>query len=173
MKMDAGLDTGDILLQHEINILEGEAATELLARMAISAAELLSETLRNLEKIEPRPQNHDQASYAPIMKREDGLITWELNASDICNRIRGFQPFPNAFAYLGDKKLVLWNAYAEELNAPLEAGTIIQAKGDNLLVACGENSILRLKEVQPEGKRRMSVRDFLNGIKLQVGEKFV
>ena len=173
MKMDAGLDTGDILLQREIIIGPDETAPELLSRMAIVGAELLSETLRGLEKNDPRPQNHALASYAPVMKREDGLITWELNASDICNRIRGFQPFPNAFAYLGEKKLVLWKASAEELTAPLIAGTILQAKGDDLLVACGEGTILRLREVQLEGKRRMNIRDFLNGIKLQVGETFV
>lgn len=173
MKMDAGLDTGDILLQNETEILPDETAPELLARLAISGAELLSETLRNLEQITPRPQNHDDASFAPIMKREDGLITWELGATDICNRIRGFQLFPNAFAYFGNKKLVLWQAAAEPLNAPLLAGTIIQARGDDLLVSCGENSILRLLEVQLEGKRRVNIRDFLNGVKLQVGEKFV
>ena len=173
MKMDAGLDTGAVLLQREVEILPEETAPELLSRMASVGAELLSETLRDLAKIEPRSQDHDRASYAPVMKREDGLITYELNAVDICNRIRGFQPFPNAFAYLGDKKIVLWRASAEELTAPLVAGTIIQAKGDDLLIACGEVTVLRLREVQLEGKRRMNVRDFLNGVKLQVGEKFV
>ncbi len=173
MKMDAGLDTGDILLQREVDILQDETATELLSRLAFVGAELLSDTLQNLAKIEPRPQNHELASYAPVMKREDGLITWELNASDICSRIRGFQPFPNAFAYLGEKKLVLWKASAEELKAPLMAGTIVQAKSADLLIACGESTILRLLEVQLEGKRRINIRDFLNGIKLQVGEKFV
>lgn len=173
MKMNAGLDTGDILLQREIDILAEESAPELLTRMSVLGAQLLSETLHNLDEIEPRLQNHEQSSFAPIMKREDGLITWELNAADICNRIRGFQPFPNAFAYFGNKKLVLWKASAEELTAPLAAGTLIQARGEDLLVACGESSILRLKEIQPEGKRRMNIRDFLNGVRLEVGAKFV
>ncbi|MEP6924647.1 MAG: methionyl-tRNA formyltransferase [Pyrinomonadaceae bacterium] len=173
MQMDAGLDTGNILLQREIDILQNETAPELLARLAIVGAELLSKTLQDLDELEPRTQHHVDASFAPIMKREDGLITWELGAKDIVNRIRGFQPFPNAFAYLGDKKLVLWNAVAESLSAPLAAGTILQAKGDDLLVVCGESSVLRVREVQLEGKRRMSVRDFLNGAKLESGEKFV
>lgn len=173
MQMDAGLDTGDILLQRAIDILPNETAPELLARLAQTGADAVSETLQNIAEIVPQPQNHDDASHAPIMKREDGLITWELNAADICNRIRGFQPFPNAFAFLAEKKLVLWRAAPEELNAPLEAGTILQASGDHLLISCGENSILRLLEVQPEGARRMSVRDFLNGAKFTVGEKFV
>lgn len=172
MRMDAGLDTGDILLQSETEILPHETTPELLMRLAESGANLLNQTLDNLDFIEPRPQNHDEATFAPILKREDGLISWELSAFDIANRIRGFQPFPNAFVFIGDKKLVLWSATAETLDAPLEAGTVLQAKGDNLLVACGENTVLKLTEVQLEGKRRMPVRDFLNGAKLNVGEKF-
>lgn len=173
MKMDAGLDTGDILKQSETEILENETAPELLARLSELGANLLIETLDNLDSIAPQPQNHDEASFAPILKREDGLITWELSAFEIVNRIRGFQPFPNAFAYLENKRLVLWNATAESIEAALEPGTILQAKGDNLLIACGESTVLRLREVQLEGKRRMSVRDFLNGAKLQVGAKIV
>lgn len=173
MRINSGLDTGDILLQRETDILANETAPELLARLAQLGAELVSETLANLETIEPRQQTEDDATFAPILKREDGLITWELNAQDIVNRIRGFQPFPNAFAFVADKKLVLWRASAEDLNAPLEAGTILKASADDLLVVCGESSILRIHEVQLEGKRRMSVRDFLNGVKLEVGAKFV
>ena len=173
MQMDAGLDTGDVLLQRKIEILETDTAPALLARLSETGADLLSETLQNLTRLTPQPQNHDEATVAPIMKREDGLITWELNARDICNRIRGFQPFPNAFAYFADKKLVLWQAEAEALNAPLEAGTILQARGDDLLVVCGESSILRIREIQLEGKRRMYVRDFLNGTKLEVGQKLI
>lgn len=172
MRMDAGLDTGDILLQSETDIRPDETTPDLLMRLAESGANLLSQTLDNLDFIQPRPQNHDEASFAPILKREDGLISWELSAFDIVNRIRGFQPFPNAFVFTGDKKLVLWNAAADTLDAPLEAGTILQAKGDSLLVACGENTVLKLAEVQLEGKRRMLVRDFLNGTKLNVGSKF-
>jgi methionyl-tRNA formyltransferase len=171
MRMDAGLDTGDILLQRETEIKENETTPELLARLAVLGAQVLSETLENLDMITPRPQDHDDASFAPILKREDGLISWELSAFDIVNRIRGFQPFPNAFVFQGDKKLVLWSATAEKMDAPLEAGTIMLARGENLLVACGESTVLRIAEVQPENKRRMPVRDFLNGAKLTVGDK--
>ena len=172
MRINQGLDTGDILLQRETGILENETAPELLARLAQLGADAISETLQNIENIEPRPQNEDDASFA-LLKREDGLITWELNAQDIVNRIRGFQPFPTAFAYFADKKLTIWQARAEPLNAPLEAGTILQAKGDELLVVCGESSILRIESVQLEGARRMPVRDFLNGTKLEVGQKLI
>lgn len=173
MRMDAGLDTGDVLLQAETGIGEEETAPELLSRLSGLGADLLSETLKNLDNIEPRRQNDAEATFAPILKREDGLITWELSAFDIKNRVRGFQPFPNAFVYTGDKKLVIWRADAERIEAAFDFGTILKAKGDELIVACGESTILYLREIQPEGKRRMSVRDFLNGAKIEVGQKLI
>lgn len=173
MRMDAGLDTGDVLLQAETGIGEEETAPELLSRLSGLGADLLSETLKNLDNIEPRRQNDAEATFAPILKREDGLITWELSAFDIKNRVRGFQPFPNAFVYTGDKKLVIWRVDAERIEAAFEFGTILKAKGDELIVACGESTILYLREIQPEGKRRMSVRDFLNGAKIEVGQKLI
>jgi methionyl-tRNA formyltransferase len=87
--------------------------------------------------------------------------------------VRGFQPFPNAFVLVGDKKLILLRADAERIEAAFEFGTILKAKGDELVVACGESTVLHLREVQPEGKRRMNVRDFLNGSQLAVGEKLI
>ncbi|HYP51123.1 MAG TPA: methionyl-tRNA formyltransferase [Pyrinomonadaceae bacterium] len=173
MRMDAGLDTGDILLQSETEIGEEETAPELLQRLSGLGAELLSETLKNLDELEPRKQNDLEASFAPILKREDGLISWELSAFDINNRVRGFQPFPNAFVFTGDKKLVIWRAEAERIEAAFEFGTILKARGDELIIACGESTVLRLREVQPEGKRRMNVRDFLNGAKIEVGQKLI
>ena len=171
MKMDAGLDTGDVLLQSEIQLGDDETAPELLQRLSVMGANLLSETLKSLDSIQLRPQNDFEASFAPILKREDGLISWELSAFDIKNRTRGFQPFPNAFVFLGNKKLVIWRCEAERVEAAFEFGTVLKAKGDELIVACGESTVLRLHEVQPEGKRRMSTRDFLNGTKITVGEK--
>jgi methionyl-tRNA formyltransferase len=173
MQMDAGLDTGDILLQRATEIYENETAPELKKRLADAGAELLSETLASLDSIEPQSQNDLDATFAPILKREDGLISWELSAFDIVNRVRGFQPFPNAFVFYGDKKQIIWRADAETIETAFEFGTILKARGDELLIACGESTVLRLYEVQLEGKRRMSVRDFLNGVKIQVGEKFV
>jgi methionyl-tRNA formyltransferase len=173
MRMDAGLDTGDILLQSESEIGEDETAPELLQRLSGLGADLLSETLKNLDEIEPRKQNDLEAGFAPILKREDGLISWELSAFDIKNRVRGFQPFPNAFIFTGDKKLVIWRVDAERIEAAFEFGTILKARGDELIVACGESTVLRLHEVQPEGKRRMSVRDFLNGAKIEAGQKLI
>jgi methionyl-tRNA formyltransferase len=170
MKMDVGLDTGDILLQRETEIGPSETAIELMERLSSVGAELLSETLRKFETIVPRRQNDIDASFAPIMKKEDGLISWMLGADEIARRVRGFQPFPTTFTYFEDKKLTLWRAEKTDTESSGEIGEIIEAKGDMLLVTCGGGSVLKIDELQLEGKRRMTTRDFLNGIRLRPGQ---
>jgi methionyl-tRNA formyltransferase len=170
MKMDVGLDTGDILLQRETEIVPSETAIELMERLSSVGAELLSETLRKFETIVPRRQNDIDASFAPIMKKEDGLISWMLGADEIARRVRGFQPFPTTFTYFEDKKLTLWKAEKTDTESSGEIGEIIEAKGDMLLVTCGGGSVLKIDELQLEGKRRMTTRDFLNGIRLRPGQ---
>ncbi len=173
MQMDAGLDTGDILLQRETAIGDDENAVELMSRSAEIGADVLSETLARYDELVPRPQEELSASFAPIMKKEDGLISWMLSAAEISRRVRGFQPFPTAFTFYKEKKLTLWKAKEEISGAKFQVsgvGEILEAKGDSLLVACGGDSILKIDELQLEGKRRMSARDFLNGVKLQIGE---
>jgi methionyl-tRNA formyltransferase len=171
MQMDVGLDTGDILLQREIEIGEQENSVELMERLAIIGADLLSETLKNLDNLQPIPQNHELATHAPIMKKEDGLIDWKLTAAEIVNRIRGFQPFPTSFTKLNDKKLTVWKSQVSSLKSQVSVGSeVVEAKGDNLIVSCGGETFLQIDELQIEGKRRMTTRDFLNGIKLEVGE---
>ena len=172
MQMDVGLDTGDMLLQAETEIGAQENSVELMQRLSIVGADLLSETLKNLDNLTPQPQNHDAATLAPIMKKEDGLISWMLSAREITDRVRGFQPFPTAFTFYEGKKLTVWRCEPSEAAHTLkQPGEILAAKGDNLLVFCGGDSVLRIDELQIEGKKRMATRDFLNGIKLQVGEK--
>jgi methionyl-tRNA formyltransferase len=173
MKMDAGLDTGDILLQSETPIEKDETAIELMQKLSILGAELLSETLGKFDVLTPKPQDEAQTTLAPIMKKEDGLINWNLDASVIANRVRGFQPFPTAFTFYNGKKMTLWKATTgenTEFKAP-NVGEILEAKGNNLLIYCGGDSVLRIEALQLEGKKRMATRDFLNGIKLQIGEK--
>lgn len=172
MKMDAGLDTGDVLLQSETEIGENEDAIELMARMAFEGARLLSETLKNFENIKPQKQDERAASYAPILSKEDGRIFWDSRAETIRNHVRGFQPFPTAFTTFQNKKFTVWKAELSDFSFDEETktGTILKAEKDDLLVACGANSALKLTEIQIEGKRRMSVRDFLNGQKIEIGE---
>lgn len=172
MQMDEGLDTGAILLQRESSIGDEETATELMARLAHTGAELLGETLARFDEIEPRPQDEEKATFAPMLAREDGLVEWALDAFQIERRVRGFQPWPTAFTKFRGSRLAVWRAHAEEIfNHQAEIGEVIRAFGDELIIACGEGSVLRLLEIQPEGKRRMLVRDFLNGARVTSGEK--
>ena len=171
MQMDAGLDTGAILLQRETEIGETENAIELMPRLAATGADLLSETLAMYDELTPQPQDDAQATLAPIMKKEDGLISWMLSAKEISNRARGFQPFPTAFTFYREKKLTIWKCQPSNAEHHLKStGEILEAKGDNLLVFCGGETVLKIDELQLEGKRRMPARDFLNGVKLQAGE---
>ncbi|MDQ3819710.1 MAG: methionyl-tRNA formyltransferase [Acidobacteriota bacterium] len=166
------LDAGAILLQRETEIGERETAPELMEQLAGMGAELLGETLRRLDEIEPREQSEEKATFAPMLKKEDGLIDWALNAAQIERRVRGFQPWPNAYTKYGPHRLVIWRASVESGEAARWGeGEIVKALGDGLVVACGDETLLRIEEVQPEGKRRMSVRDFLNGARVRAGER--
>jgi len=169
MKMDAGLDTGDILLQRETEIGGEENAVEMMQRLSIIGADLLSETLSNLSNISPRKQDDSQATYAPIMTKEDGKFDWSLSAEEITRRVRGFQPFPTTYTYWGGKKLTLWKTSPVAGNAN-DPGRVLVSKGDDLAVACGSGTLLKIEELQLEGKRRMTARDFLNGVKWAEGD---
>jgi methionyl-tRNA formyltransferase len=172
MRMDAGLDTGDILLQREIEIRPEETSPDLMERMSLIGADLLSETLSRLGEISQQPQDHEKATFAPIMKREDGLIDWSLTAPEIVNRVRGFQPFPGSFTSYMGQKLTVWKATAiSNLDSEVKrSGEIIKAHGDELVVSSGKGTALSIEELQLEGKRRMTTRDVLNGISMKVGE---
>ncbi|MEO8574829.1 MAG: methionyl-tRNA formyltransferase [Pyrinomonadaceae bacterium] len=173
MQMDAGLDTGPILMQRETEIGENETAIELMQKLSVLGADLLAETLTSFKTLVPQPQNELESSLAPIMKKEDGLISWMLNASDISNRVRGFQPFPTAFTFFQGKQITVWSSNVAD--APHELrhpGEIIEVSRDRILVFCGGDSVLQINEVQLEGKRRMHTRDFVNGVRPQIGEVF-
>jgi methionyl-tRNA formyltransferase len=173
MRMDEGLDTGAILLQRETGIIEAETAPELMRRLASVGADLMGETLARLDEIAPRAQREEDATLAPMLRREDGLVDWSQAAFEIERRVRGFQPWPNAHTSFDARRVIIWRARAERAEQGVGAtGQIIEAHGDNLIVACGEQTVLRILEIQPEGKRRMSVRDFLNGTRARAGERF-
>jgi methionyl-tRNA formyltransferase len=177
MQMDAGLDTGPMLLQGKTRIGPDETAPELTARLAELGAELLAEALGKLERgeLKPVPQNDAEASHAPMLSREDGQVNWSLTAREIYDRLRAFAPFPGCYTFLNGQRLELTKVAPEPLgeNAPHrdEPGTISQVAKDSFVVVCGGGTALRVREVQPAGKRAMSVRDFLNGTKLEVGQR--
>jgi len=171
MFIEEELDSGPILLQRETKIGEMETAPELTSRLAEMGAELLRETLAQLDEITPRPQHDRDATFAPILRKEDGAIDWSNTAFAVERTIRGLQPWPNAYTHHRAHRLILWRAKAAraELSNAVP-GEVLAAEGDDLIIKCGEETILRLIEVQPEAKRRMSVRDFLNGTYLKVGD---
>jgi methionyl-tRNA formyltransferase len=171
MKIVEELDAGPILLQRSTEIQEHETASELLTRLAEIGAELLSETFMGFDTIQSRPQRDEEATPAPILTREDGLIDWSTDAFAIEQRVRGFQPWPNAHTSFRAHRLIVWKATPEWIEQLVfKPGQIIEARGDRLVVACGEATALRVSELQIEGGRRLSARDFLNGMHLKVGE---
>ena len=171
MRIDAGLDTGDIFLQCQIPISPDDTAETLAPRMAGVGAGLMIETLHGLQNgvINPRPQDNSEASLAPILKKEDGLIDFHRSAAEICNRLRGFQPWPGAFTSFRGRNLHVWDA------RPVSDGNTepggIAVPGDRVLVGCGEGTAVEFLEVQPEGKKRMPARDFVHGYHPRPGEK--
>ena len=170
MRIDAGLDTGDILLQQELAIAPDDTSETLAPRLAAMGADLMVETLRSLQagKITPRAQDNARATLAPILKKEDGQIDFARAASEILNRMRGFQPWPGAHTKFREKNLQILKAHSSSEN--LLVGEL-RANDDQLFVGCGQHTSLELIELQLEGKKRTSARDFLHGYRLQAEEK--
>jgi methionyl-tRNA formyltransferase len=198
MRIDAGLDTGPILLKHETEIAPDETTPELYARLAEAGAPLIVETLRGLASgtITPTPQDSSQATLAPPLKKEDGRIDWSLPAQKIYNRIRGFQPWPGAFTQFRGKQCAIWGTPAKPnlsvatgatvRTGPAAAGPVpttasqvrqqvpgtISASDANVHVTCGDDTALRVEFVQLEGRNKISAREFANGARLQQDERF-
>lgn len=171
MRIDAGLDTGDMLLKAEVPIAADDTAVTLSPRLSQLGASLLVETLRAFEsgEAQPTPQDDSQATVAPILKKEDGRIDFSRSASEIYNRLRGFQPWPGAFTTFRRKQLTV-HAARPGMGPNLAAGELA-VSGESLFVGCGMHTVLELLEVQLEGKKRMRVADFVNGYRPQPGEK--
>jgi len=169
MRIDAGLDTGDILLQEEMAIRPDDTAVTYAPRLAETGAHLLVKTLRGLEAgtITARPQEHAKASLAPILTKDDGRIDFTRSALDIVNRLRGFQPWPGAYTTFRGRTLNIYAASPETGTAAL--GQVVFQDG-KLLAGCGEGTVLNILELQPEGKKRMAARDFANGMRLSAPE---
>ena len=169
MRMDAGLDTGPVLLQEKVSIGVDETSVGLLDRLAALAPEVLSKTLAGLEMLRPQVQDDNEATFAPILKREDGEIDWNWTATEIANRVRGFQPFPTAFTFHNGKRITIWRALPQRHGAEMP-GEILAVHDGELVVACGGDSALRIDELQAEGRQRLTAREFLNGGKLRAGD---
>jgi methionyl-tRNA formyltransferase len=172
MLLNEGLDTGDILQQRELAILPEDNALTLGPRLAELGAGLLVETLRGLEqgRVHPIAQDHSLATLAPILKKEDGQVDFTRTAAEIHNRMRGFQPWPGAWTQFRGKNLKITAARSSLEKMPLAAGEL-RWHEEELLAGCGGGTALELLQVQPEGKKPISAREFVSGYRPAAGER--
>jgi methionyl-tRNA formyltransferase len=172
MLLNEGLDTGDILLQKEMALQPDDTAVTFAPRLSELGADLLIETLRGLEDktITPIPQNHSQATLAPILKKEDGLVDFSRTATDIHNRLRGFQPWPGAHTQFRGKNLKFISARPDDTPSNLSPGEL-RVGDEKLFVGCGARTVLQLLQIQPEGKKIMTAREFVNGHRPAAAER--
>src|SRR5258708_681210 len=181
MRIDAGMDTGEMLLRSEIEIGAKETAPDLAARLSESGASLMAETLRGLAagSITAQAQNHAEASYAPMLKKEDGRIDWKRPAMEIYNRMRGFAPWPGAYTTFRGQSCHVWGEpVSKEGGAGLPSGAGGAAPGtlfgekNELFVRCGDATVLCVRHVQVEGRKPVKASDFANGARLKSDERF-
>jgi methionyl-tRNA formyltransferase len=180
MQMDPGMDTGPVWSKRSTEIGADEAAPELSLRLSMIGADLVSETLPaiasgNLKSI---PQNNEEATYAPILKREDGAIDWSSRAGKIAAQVLAFQPWPGSYTIFRGCRLTLWRAREQSVAASPEQSsmplsTIVAIDKGGFDVVCGERSLLRIEELQVEGKKRVGAGDFLNGARLTIGSRIL
>lgn len=176
MRVDAGLDTGDILTMEKTAILDSDNGQILHDRLAQIGSALLLQTIPKYMsgQIQPRHQPQDQASYARKIIKLDGLIDWNLSAHQLWNRIRAFAPWPGAYSYIESPTptmLKIWEAWPVE-GSSSSPGQIISADASGIVVACGQQA-LKLTVIQREGKRRMSCAQFMTGNHLAPGQSLI
>jgi methionyl-tRNA formyltransferase len=173
MRIDEGLDTGDMLLKREMEIRPEDTSETLSPRLAEMGAELLAETLHGLEqaKISAVPQDHAQATLAPILKKEDGLIDFQWTAKEIHNRMRGFQPWPGIYTRFKGKNLKIISAMPVQASTIQAEPTELRITHNQLFLGCGSGTVLELLQVQPEGKKVLQVREFISGYRPADGER--
>jgi methionyl-tRNA formyltransferase len=175
MRLDAGMDTGPLLLQRRVPIEAEETAQDLSARLAEIGAELVVETLDRLAEgtLEPRPQPSDGANVTPMLRRDFGRVDWSRPAYQLVNRLRGFTPWPGLFTTFRDGRLKIFGL-DEVRPAPAgdeEPGTVIEVDPRGITVRCGQRSAARITELQREGRRRMPADAFLIGERVSRGER--
>lgn len=173
MRMDEGMDTGDILLQAQIPIEEEDTGETLQEKLSFLGAQLLMETIERMKAgcLSPIPQDHSKATYAPPLRKEDGRIDWKRGALEIDRQVRAFNPWPGAFTEWDHQLLKIYRGEVRSRSAQGREGSVIWVSPDFIEVETGRDSFL-IREVQLEGKRRMNVREFLPGHPIPVGTVF-
>jgi methionyl-tRNA formyltransferase len=173
MRIDAGMDTGEILLQEEMAIGAEETSADLAARLATAGAPLVAETLRRLLKgdLPGREQNDAQATLAPLLNKEHGRIEWSRTAAEIYNRMRGFAPWPGAYTEFRGTRCQLGGKPAGDETSGAAPGSLL-ARKDGLQVVCGQGSLLEILSVKQEGRKWVTVGEFLRGTRVVEGDRF-
>lgn len=172
MRMDQGLDTGDIIMKQEVALTEEETGGSLFERLSKTGAELLIRTLQAIEEGSAvyTPQNHQAATHTTMIKKQLGEIDWNKSALEIERLIRGLNPWPSAYTHLHGKTLKIWRATVAQSQTEREIGTVA-AVLKNCLAVQTAKGLLLLEEVQLEGKKRMTTDAFLRGFPIEVGTK--
>lgn len=170
--MDEGMDTGPMLLQETLDISPDDTAGSLAPRLAELGGRLLVDTIAQLKAgtLMPKKQDDDQATLAPLLKKEDGLIDWTMSATSLANRARGLSPWPGAYTFFGEERWNIWKAVSNEGMTTDKPGTIIAVNKQAIMVATG-NGLLGIREIQTANSKRMSVGQFLAGHRVTVGEQ--
>ena len=173
MKMDSGLDTGDILLTHKVSITPSDDAKSLHDTLALKGSNLMLDTLQKLESgtLKSIRQKSGHSTYAPKLKKEDGLIDWNQSAYKIHNRVRGLLPWPGAYSFFGSKRFKICKTEIKTTSDLNQPGIIVRLSDIGIEVGTADGIII-ITELQPEGKKRMHVRNFLSGYKLVTGSQF-
>jgi methionyl-tRNA formyltransferase len=174
MRIDAGMDTGEMLLQQEMEIGPAQTTPELAARMADAGAPLMAETLRRLAAgaLTPRAQNHADATYAPLLKKEDGRVDWTRPAAEICNRMRAFTPWPGTYTtFRGRICHIVVEPASKEVSTTAPPGTI-HLTTTGMVVRCGQATEVRVLSVKQEGGKQIDAMEFISSVQLTEGERF-
>jgi methionyl-tRNA formyltransferase len=172
MRLVEKMDAGPIFLQREISVAPNDTTASLQAKLAPVGAELLVETIAGLKagNLTPQAQDESKVTYAPVLKKEDGLIDWNLPAVSIERRVRGFNPWPSAYTYLAGNLLKIHRARVIEMTEKAAPGEVLKADKEGLWIATGAGA-LSLEEVQLENRKKLTAREFLNGTRVEKGAR--
>ena len=172
MLMDEGMDTGPMLLQEKLDILPDDTAGTLAPRLAEFGGRLLVDTIAQLKAgtLMPRKQDDGQATMAPLLKKEDGLIDWTMNAISLANRVRGLSPWPGAYTFFGEERWNIWKAVSTRGATTEKPGTVVTVNKQAIVVATGDG-LFEIHEIQTANSKRMSVAQFLAGHRVTTGKQ--
>ena len=170
MQMEKGLDTGNVLLCAKETIHPDDTAATLHDRLAVKSAAILIDTLKAFadNRIQPMPQDHSLATYAPMLTKDDGLINWNQSAESLINFIRGVTPWPGAYTFIGDQRLKIFKSHPHAVEINEAPGTVLEGFADELRVATAHGALC-VDEIQGESGKRMVIKDFLRGHKIPPG----